>query len=318
MVTAPKLLCYVFIVIFLPWLGNGSYLVLLDLSAAFDTISHYTLLVILKKDIAITGSVLQLLKSYFSDRSQRVLNDDVMSGVANIVYGVTQCSVIGPLKLCLYLLPLGAILKFHGTGYHIYVDDTQLYISFKCNNPMSSLPKLKVRDLGVIFDQFLSFDDYISFVCRSTYFHFRNIGRIRQLLSYHATAQLIHAFFSTRLDYCNSVLYNLPKSSILTRTPFRDHITEVLINLHWLRIKERIVYTILILTFKAFIDRTAPLYLCELIEQQKTTTNTRLAGDAFLLKLSLPSRNCTDTFLSVPFFIGHHMNGTSSMNVSDG
>ena len=57
-------------------------------------------------------------------------------------------------------------------------------------------------------------------------------------------------------------------------------------------------------TFKAFIDRTAPLYLCELIEQQKSTTNTRLAGDAFLLKLPPPCRNWADTFFSVPFFYG--------------
>ena len=48
------------------------------------------------------------------------------------------------------------------------------------------------------------------------------------------------------------------------------------------------MYKILIFTFKACIDRTAPLYLCELIEQQKSTTNTRLAGDAFLLKLPPP------------------------------
>ena len=74
----------------------------------------------------------------------------------------------------------------------------------------------------------------------------------------------------------------------------------------------------LIPTFKAFIDRTTQLYLCELIEQQKTTTNTRLTGDAFLLKIPPPSRNCADTFLGVPFFMGHHMNGTRSMNVSDG
>ena len=72
---------------------------------------------------------------------------------------------------------------------------------------------------------------------------------------------------------------------IITKTPRRDHITEVLIDLHWLRIEDRIVYKRLILTFKAFIDRTAPLYLCELIEQQKSSTNTRtrLANDAFLL-----------------------------------
>ena len=175
----------------------------------------------------------------------------------------------------------------------------------------------KVRDLGVIFDQFLSFDDYISSVYRSTHFHLRNIGRIRHLLSHHAIAQLIHALISTRLDYCNSVLYNLPKSSILrlqriqnqvarilTRTPRRDHITEVLIDLHWLRIEERIVYKILIFTFKAFIDRTAPLYLCELIEHKKSKTNTRLAGDAFLLKLPPPSRNCADTFYERSFLYG--------------
>ena len=99
--------------------GNGSYLVLLDLSAAFDTIDHDTLFVILEKYIGITGSDLQLLKSYFSHRSQRVLIEDVMFGVANIVCGVPQGSVLGPFKLCLYLLPLGAILKYHGIGYHI-------------------------------------------------------------------------------------------------------------------------------------------------------------------------------------------------------
>ena len=163
------------------------------------------------------------------------------------------------------------------------------------------------------------------------HFHLRNIGRIRQLLSHHPTVQLIHALILIRLDYCNSVLYNLPQSSILrlqriqdqaarilTRTPRRNLITEVLIDLHWLKIKERIVYKMLIPTFKAFIDRTAPLYLCELIEQQKTTTNTRLTGDAFLLKTPPPSRNCADSFMSFPFFMELHMNGTSWMNVSDG
>ena len=314
--------------------GNGSYLVLLDLSAAFDTIDHDTLFVILEKYVGITGSALQLLKSYFSNRSQRVLIDDVMSGAANLVCGVPQGSVLGPLKFFLYLLPLGAILRYHSINYHIYADDTQLYISFKCNTPLASLIKLnncisdirvwminnklkindsktefivfrspqakqdlsgltvivgdsiiqqssKVRNMRIIFEHFLSFDDYISSVCRSTPFHLRNIGRIRHLLSQNATAQLIHALISIRLDYCNSILYNLPKNSILrlqriqnqdarilTKMPRRDHITEVLIDLHWLRIQERIVYKLLILTFKAFIDRTAPLYLCELIEQQ--------------------------------------------------
>ena len=74
-----------------------------------------------------------------------------------------------------------------------------------------------------------------------TFIFKKNIGRIRHLLSQDVTAQLIHALNSIRLDYCNSVLYNLPKSSILrlqiiknqdaqilTKTSRRDQITEVL------------------------------------------------------------------------------------------
>ena len=71
----------------------------------------------------------------------------------------------------------------------------------------------KVRNLSIIFNQFLNFDDCISGVSRSTHFHLRNIGRIRHLLSYDACAQLIHALISIHLDYCNSLLYNLPKDS---------------------------------------------------------------------------------------------------------
>ena len=64
----------------------------------------------------------------------------------------------------------------------------------------------------------------------------------------------------------------------------------------WLKIKERIVYKWLNLILKAFIDHTAALHLCELIDQHKSSKNTRLANDALRLKLPPPSRNCLDTF----------------------
>ena len=81
-------------------------------------------------------------KSYLSNRPQRVQIDNVLSDFANIICGVPQGSVLGPLKLCLYLLPLSAILMYHKIGYHVYDDDSQLYISFKCKQPKEAISKL--------------------------------------------------------------------------------------------------------------------------------------------------------------------------------
>ena len=96
--------------------------------------------------------------------------------------------------------------------------------------------------LRLKFDQFLNFDDHIiTAIFRSPYFHIRNIGKIRNLLSYDACSTIIHALISCRLDYCNSILYKVPKrktdrlqrlqnqcARILTKSPRREHITPVL------------------------------------------------------------------------------------------
>ena len=96
------------------------FLVLLDLSAAFDTIDHDNLLYILEKYVGIGGSALRLIRSYFSDRTQRVQIYGILSDLASLLCGVPQGSVLDPMKFCLYFLPLGAILRHHNIGYHIY------------------------------------------------------------------------------------------------------------------------------------------------------------------------------------------------------
>ena len=68
--------------------------------------------------------------------------DDILSEFANLVCGMPQGYVLGPMKFCLYLLSLCAILKKHNIGYHIYTDDTQLYIWSNSKEPLTSLPKL--------------------------------------------------------------------------------------------------------------------------------------------------------------------------------
>ena len=95
-----------------------------------------------------------------------------------------------------------------------------------------------MRDLGLIFDQFLNIDDHITAICRSTHFHIRTIGNIRNLLLYDACFTIINALISCRLDYCNSLLYTVPMhktdrlqrlqnqcACILKKSPRIEHIT---------------------------------------------------------------------------------------------
>ena len=110
-----------------------------------------------------------------------------------------------------------------------------------------------------------------------SHFHLRNISKIRKFLSKESTEILIYAFVSSKLDHCNSLLYGLPayqlaKLQVLQNTAARvvsltrkyDHITPVLQSLHWLPVKFRIVFKVLLLVYKA-LNGMAPPYLSDML-----------------------------------------------------
>ena len=175
---------------------------------------------------------------------------------------------------------------------------------------MQVSPSSKVRDLCVVFDQYLTFHDHISGICKSTHFYLRGIRRIPNLLTFYATAQLIHGLITSRLDFCNSILYNLPNKQIerlqqiqnqaalmLKRIPQGNHITPLLRELHWLRIHDRIIFKILLLTHKA-VTNTALEYLCDLIRLnvKSTTIRTRASFNPCLLCVHPISKTCANSF----------------------
>uniref|UniRef100_A0A3B1JSL1 Reverse transcriptase domain-containing protein n=1 Tax=Astyanax mexicanus TaxID=7994 RepID=A0A3B1JSL1_ASTMX len=327
--------------------GALNILLLLDLSAAFDTINHSILLSRLC-ELGIVGTALDWFSSYLTDRKQFISLAGYSSHTSVIKHGVPQGSVLGPLLFIIYILPLGPLLRHFNLDFHCYADDTQIYLSTSSiNNPptthlescLSAIqnwmkdnflmlnsnktelilistkavlnqtptlslnfggtvisPSTQVRNLGVLLDSTLSFTAHINSVVKTAFFHLRRIAKIRRSLTQSTAEILLHAFISSRLDYCNSLLAGISSSSIhklqmvqnaaarlLTHTRTHEHITPVLQNLHWLPVKYRIQFKILLLTYKA-LNNLAPPYLSNLLLPYRPSRSLRSAT-AGLLKV---------------------------------
>ena len=152
-------------------------------------------------------------------------------------------------------------------------------------------PTDSARNLGVEFDKDLNFKKHISKVCRSCYYHIRDLRRLRRCLTAAVTKTIATSLVSSKLDYCNSILYNIPNreinkvqsvhkclAGVVTRSPRFCSVTPLLKSPHWLPVQFRIKHKICTLTYKV-IHSCQPVYLHNLLKPLNRTCNLRSSDD---------------------------------------
>ena len=330
---------------------NISALLLLDLSAAFDTGDHDILLARLDNMYNIRQHALDWLRSYLKGRTFSVNVNGKDSKRQIMLFGVPQGSLLGPILFILYTKELESIAASHDICIHIYADDTQLYLGFKCEDSdstkstienclvdikkwmlknylklntdktdliflgkknnltnFSDIPFLQgntiiessqvVKSLGVFLDPTLSMTRDINKRCSAAYYHLRNIGRVKRCLDQPRRILLIQSLILTKLDYCNSILANVPDYLInklqmvmnagvrfIYDLKRRDHITPYMKQAHFLPVKYRIRYKLCLLVYKALNDQ-APEYLQKMMIWREPS----LRGSRDQLLLQIPTK----------------------------
>src|SRR6218665_1709422 len=166
------------------------------------------------------------------------------------------------------------------------------------------IPTSPVRNLGVIFDQNLSFSDHITQISRSCFMHrpIRDLRRIRPMLDLKTASTIATSIVHAKLDYCNSFFLNIDLTQInrlqaiqnalaraVTKTPKHHHIIYVLKKLHWLKIPERIEYKVISLTYNT-LQSSQPSYLRQLFTIQPPRS-TRSSSTLTLLRPSVKFSN---------------------------
>ncbi len=159
-----------------------------------------------------------------------------------------------------------------------------------------------VRNIGVIFDDQLTFKDHIAKTARSFRFALHIIRKTRPFLTQHAAQLLVQALVISRLDYCNALLAGLPSCTIkplqmiqnvaarlVFSEPKRAHVTLLFISLHWLPVVARIKFKTLMLAYRTTTD-SAPSYFHSLLTIYIPSRSLRSASER---RLMLPSQRGT-------------------------
>ena len=159
-----------------------------------------------------------------------------------------------------------------------------------------NLPEPVVKNLGVMLDSSLNMQRQISKITKSCYYQLRRISRVRKYLTMQAAKSLVNALVLSKLDYCNSLLVNLPKYLIkklqkiqnyavrvIKRVKVRQSVRKHLKDLHWLPVEYRIQFKVALLTYKS-LNNLAPLYLKDMLQEYSPVRTLRSSSRYYLTR----------------------------------
>src|SRR6218665_3448008 len=162
------------------------------------------------------------------------------------------------------------------------IPDPSISLNLDSASTHKFTPTSPVRNLGVIFDQNLSFSDHFTQLSCSCFMHIRDLRPLRPMLDLKTASTIATSIVHAKLDYCNSLFLNIDLAQInrlksiqnalarvFTKAPKHHHITPVLKKVQWLKIPERIEYKVISLTYMySTLQSSQPSYLRQLFTIQ--------------------------------------------------